>query len=842
MLKKITKTLLSLLLISMAAMSVCAKEFVLAEKGVAKARIVIPDENPGINTKYAAHELQYHIKLITGTTLKIVTAAEDAKLKDKMTRLYVGVFPKMNKTKYKGEEYEVRFLKNGILLTGADEFDGRELDVTNFRKMPNQFQSTLGVLWATYDFLEKACGIRWFGPAEIGIGYKKMATLKVKPFSVKREPTMKGYRTLYLPLWVNESCYYFKITRADLKQFLLRWRNASRYGVTNHNAYTIYFYHWKPLDKKFLRGQKNPFISHKPEYFAQNVKGKGHLNSMRTFYPDDPDLPTALCQSHPEVVEFFAKEAVNAYNGKYAFRGRVVRKKPGAPYYYPIEEDDNASSCQCKNCATRFADKGILANNYMHFDWVNRIAKRAKELNKNVNITTLAYNNKMFYPEGLKLEDSLAVCMVLHPASWYHDAYKSMEMRVFDGWTKESQKSGRLLTLWTHYLSPCWDAKNIFRYNDFFPAFFYRNIGAFFKEAAKRKIDGWFGESPLEMKYPLMTTQLELYLSCMLAYDADRDVDVMIDEFFDLWYGSAAKPMKAFYEYIQKVSYDPKNYPASYRDYEFWKKKPYQNRLFQPDDINWGKLGSAKNMKVLEGYIKQAQKLAKTPLEKQRLKILIKDLWEPMLRGRAAYAKKERFRNRPVATMTVPRIAPLKTDITKAPWNKAYRISRLRTVFGFPGKGGRNIYLMHDGANLYIKYTERCTTKDLFGGKSSDVLSDDTLQLFFANKPQVPFVSLAITHEGKTKEYGKFATADAFYSGKWKFDGKYKTDVKEDSFTIYMTLPLKNLLFDSKVVPGTTIYGNIIRNTPNGGAAAWSTLYSEHFETYNRWGKITFAK
>ena len=837
------KTSMTIFLAVMAAMTLCAKELLLVEKGMPNARIVIPSENPGINTKYAVHELKYHIKLITGAELPVVTAAEAAKINDGKVNLYVGVFPEISKTVYKGEEYEVRFLKNGILLSGADTFDDRKLDVTHFKKMPNQFSSVLGVLWATYDFLEKGCGVRWYGPAEIGICYDKMPTLKVKPFSIRREPSMTSYRTLYLPWWINETCYYYKITPADLKQFLLRWRNTARFGMTNHNTYDIYLKYWKPLDKKLLKGKKDPFIEHRPEYFAQGYKGKAHLHlhSLRKEFPNDKDLPPQVCMTHPGVFDVFAKEAVNSYNGIHGFRGPVVHRRQGVPFYYPVEECDNVAVCLCKTCSALYKDKGVLQQNYLHYHWTNEIAKRVKKLNPNVGISTLSYGKKPFYPEGMKLENNLSVCMVLHPANWYHDAYKAREMLVFDGWTKEAQKSGRLLTLWTHYLSPCWDAKNVYRYNDFFPTFFYRHIAAFFKEAIKRKVNGWFGETPLEMKYPLATTQLEIYLSCMLAYNAEQNVDVMIDEFFDRWYGNAAKPMKAFYEYIQKVSYDPANYPDEYRDVKAMMANPFKNHTFQPDDINWGKLGSAKNMKILAGYIKEAQKLAKTPLEKERLKILIKGLWEPMLRGRAEYAKKEQFRNRPLPTITVPRIADLK-DPANAPWDKAYKVRSLRTVFGFPGKSGRNVFLMHDGKTLYIKYTEKCDTKNLFIGKSTDVLNDDTLQLFFASKQQKPFVSLAITPVGKFKEYGKFATNDAAYDGKWQFDGKYKTDIKPDNFTIYIAVPMKNLIPDKAVTPGMTVYANIVRNTPNGGASSWSTLYSENLENFSRWGKITFAK
>ena len=819
------------------------KDICLVKDGKGLAQIVVPDGMPGLNTDYAAVELQYHIKLITGATLPIVPYSKADK---KLFPLYVGVFPAINKEKYSGEEYEVRTTDNSILMTGGDKFSKVKLDLNKtYHYLPRIPNNNNGVLWAVYDFLEKACDVRWYGPGEMGITYTPRKTLTVKPLSLRRAPTMQGIRQLYLPHTKANlnGMYQYPITEAELYRFLLRWRMTNRWGTGNHNCYSVYFKYWKRVDKKFLRGAKDPFIEHRPEYFAQGYKGQAHrhLNSMRTFYPDDPDVPPALCLTHPDLVRHFAKEAVDAYNGIYHMGGKKIHRMEGAPFVYPFEEDDNDALCKCKRCENMFKEKGKLRPLYIHYYFVNEVAKAAKKMNPNVNIVSLSYGNKKFYPHGMKLSDNFFIQMVLHHGNWFHKPYEAREMKIFDDWTTIPTDRGknRRAALWTHYLSPYWDAKLVEKYEDYFPYFFTDKIGKFFKKAAERGVYGWFGQLPAQ---PLIAGNiLECYISAMLAFDSSYDPKVLVDEFFTRYYGKAGVPLKKFYEYVEKVGNDSSNYPADYSDPVHFAKQPHKHN-FMPESINWGKLGTAKRMKDLEVFVKQAEKLIETPMEKKRFNEFKVGLWNMMKRGHAAYERKLKMQQKPLATMTVPRIAPYNGDLTKAPWEKAYRIRGLRTIFGFPGKSGRNVYLMHDGTNLYLKYTEKVNSKELFGGKKSDILSDDTLQLFFAQKQEQPYVSLAITHEGKKKEYGQFVTADAAYDGAWNFNGKYQTDVQEKNFTIYIALPLKNLTSDRAVVPGNTIYGNIIRNTPNGGAVAWSPLYSENFQNFVRWGKITFAK
>ena len=59
----------------------------------------------------------------------------------------------------------------------------------------------------------------------------------------------------------------------------------------------------------------------------------------------------------------------------------------GYRFYYPVQEDDNGNWCKCDKC---LADPKLKDYRYRHFDWVNRILRKAKEKDPGIGVGTLA--------------------------------------------------------------------------------------------------------------------------------------------------------------------------------------------------------------------------------------------------------------------------------------------------------------------------------------------------------------------------------------------------------------------------------------------------------------------
>ena len=100
--------------------------------------------------------------------------------------------------------------------------------------------------------------------------------------------------------------------------------------------------------------------------------------------------------------------------------------------------------------------------------------------------------------------------------------------------------------------------------------------------------------------------QLEFYVTWKLADDPTRDGNAIIDEFFARYYGSAAKPMKTFYELMEQIYANFNNYP------------PNLPGGHQTEEVAWKYLGTQSRMEQLGWLMDQATAAAKTDIEKRR--------------------------------------------------------------------------------------------------------------------------------------------------------------------------------------------------------------------------------
>jgi hypothetical protein len=124
---------------------------------------------------------------------------------------------------------------------------------------------------------------------------------------------------------------------------------------------------------------------------------------------------------------------------------------------------------------------------------------------------------------------------------------------------------------------------------------------------------------------------LESYIITKIWDDPDQNVDAMIDEFFRLYFGAAGEPMKKFYLKLEEIATNPKNYPKPY----------YKRNAIDWKNVAWTTLGTAERMEQLGKLIAQAQSMAKTEQEKERVALWYDGVWKWMVDGRAEYLAKQ---------------------------------------------------------------------------------------------------------------------------------------------------------------------------------------------------------
>jgi len=126
--------------------------------------------------------------------------------------------------------------------------------------------------------------------------------------------------------------------------------------------------------------------------------------------------------------------------------------------------------------------------------------------------------------------------------------------------------------------------------------------------------------------------QLEQYVMAKVWDDPQVNVDGLIEEFFRLYFGSAAEPMRRFYLSLETIASDPANYPAPY----------HRGNGIDWKGVAWERLGTAERMRILGGMMAQAESLAANGLEKQRFAAWRKALWDWMNQGRDEYLAKRK--------------------------------------------------------------------------------------------------------------------------------------------------------------------------------------------------------
>lgn len=146
------------------------------------------------------------------------------------------------------------------------------------------------------------------------------------------------------------------------------------------------------------------------------------------------------------------------------------------------------------------------------------------------------------------------------------------------------------------------------------------------------RIKGIFMEHSSEVGQTYLMDQLEFYVTLKLADNPNLDGNELVDEFFTRYYGAAALPMKELYCKIEETFSNPQNYPIGIQT------SPAHQH--QNEALAWGWLGTEQRMTEFGELMAQACEAAQTPVEKDRVALFKKGIWDYMVEGRHKYESK----------------------------------------------------------------------------------------------------------------------------------------------------------------------------------------------------------
>lgn len=519
----------------------------LVEEGKPVADIVVSEAaRPSVKT--AANELQTHLEKISGAKLPIVHAPSE----NVANHVYVGEneFTKtlgVTLDDVKDDGFKIVAEGNNVVLAGKEIDTTFDFEEWNRNRAPGNRQKAwekhCGQLWRwppIHDFREfnKECGfhlkdgtgtlyavhellnqlgMRWYMPVrEIGIVYPELKTVAVKEQNLKKEPEFPQR----MMTDVAGGTY--------TDEFL--WYKSMKVGT----AFPMPIYHSLsgPLLKRTMARDQVP-----TEFFGK-VNGKINFHS--------PKLTSEKLRTN--LIEYLEKVDETFPNVPYTCIGQ-----PDG--WSAMDEEDVAAGwdkAEERGPRGRFSD-------YM-WDFILDVRKRYEKKHPERKYTVFAYGCTTRPPTNVdKIPDDVSVAFCQSAQNWMlpdGEAQKSYR----DEWLEKLKASGadkNQFMIWEYYI------KHADRYG--FPP-----VPIIFTDLMKKSFDelydrcagytvevGWTGgKERARLKRGTRRpglSHLMLYLHNRLCWDRDLDVDALLDEYYELFFGPAKEEMKEFYEFGEEV-------------------------------------------------------------------------------------------------------------------------------------------------------------------------------------------------------------------------------------------------------------------------------------------------
>lgn len=476
----------------------------LVADGVPKAVIVLPQEASRIE-RFAAAELQQYIAKISGIELPIV--AEGAVTRG--YRIFVG---------------NTRALRSSKLRLNADNAgrDGFAL-LSNAHRLIIAGRGDLGTLFGVYELLERHLGVRWFMPEDVGEVVPQSRTVRV---GTLREVVKPAFDTR----WVGAG------------EWSLKQRMNCHVSVEGEDVSVNWLWHFHTF--RILIPPEEYYDEH-PEWFPL-VDGKRKKADRENSHS------TQLCTSNPEVVRKLAEGMIAELDADPSIE--IITLSP----------NDGGGFCECENC---------VALDEPERDWFARYSRRLALLNAEVarlvgekhpdvlvKVGAYAMYARPPLDEGWRPPDNTLVqlCHIYfchnHPVAT--GECREGETYEVDDNFQPNQEFRRVLEQWTGltdhlYIYEYYALGGFERAKLPWPMIhtmrhdipFYRDMG----------VRGFYTQLSANSWYRL---GLNFYVAAKLAWNPDLDVDALLDDYFEKFYGPAAEPMRAYFMTLEKAYTD----------------------------------------------------------------------------------------------------------------------------------------------------------------------------------------------------------------------------------------------------------------------------------------------
>lgn len=438
--------------------------------------------------KFAADELSRYLKQAAGSDFPVVTVPSCAKT------IRLEVKP--------GKPEEAFFTR---LL------NGRDLTITA--------NSQRALVFAVYDFLEKAAGIRWFAPFEYGEVVPHNPKLKLPLFEDSSEPLMT-YRCphycsnrhtsgLQRHVWEMADWAFKNRFNVELERLIDRSEIQKFYALRGSCIWLLEhaghdFHKWIPPEKYFKSN---------PEFFCYDRATK-KWRAKRA----------QLCTTNPKLIAELGRIA-DAY----------FKRNPEHKNFPLFQEDGSRLWCQCQAClALNPSGSNLGSATENNINLANSVCAEIRKKHPDKGVITYAYNITANAPKKILPQPGVTIMYCYYSDGFPRQMpWESKNSQNILEWSKLVK--GKMIIYSYHYLDPRYifsDGNaliNMFR--------FFNVMGV--QGSNQESCESWGG-----------IDGYLLYLGARAAWNPWFDYEVFKDDYFRKLYGPASGPIRKFHDLL----------------------------------------------------------------------------------------------------------------------------------------------------------------------------------------------------------------------------------------------------------------------------------------------------
>ena len=584
--------------------------------------------------------------------------------------------------------------KAGVIIIGRDDP----------KTGAHVLQSEHATLFGVYDFLERFAGMRFYMPGDFGTIIPPLKNWTLPAIDIYDRPDFseRRYSTASKIPGSQGTKNYKHLNR-------LRHRYQTRRLGGPHGLREM--------------GYGNRFGKSHPEYFARKSNGQRaiDMNYSGTQGWDNSHLCFAS-----GIVDEIAADVISYLKGEPAsVRGIIDRRtrKPGwftttfppGGFLFSLTPNDGIIRCTCSRCAPDLL-KGTPQQQTDHmWRFYRKVAQKVKDAGVKGYIGLGCHYSYWTEIPSFQLPDNILLTFATRgPWSETDEKHQRDALTKLKIW---NSKVNAKLKLWTY---PG-------KYHGEFPGIptSTPHYASSFLKKVKPYIFGCYFESYTDY---LFFNHLDFYIYGKILWDPDTDVDKLIDEYARLMYGDAAPQVKEFFNAIERN----------------WMKIAAHSintnlgpQTVYPSEMKvWNTIYTEEEVKRISARFDEGEKrTARTPEFLNKLKILRKEMWQPLLETRSTYTSVAQAVERWNAFMAeTPKAPVIDGKADEEVWQKA-EVLTLIAAYGRPIKVRNTVRTLRDKDNFYFAF-ECENTEPLDTGKrehdSRDLWKDTGVEIYLS--------------------------------------------------------------------------------------------------------------